>query len=123
MRAHVLQGGTGSRGERSRSTLAKIVRGIANGDVRRHLMAQRMRDGNSDLLNMISMLQAEVDTLRHAVASCRCRLGGGLGGDKVGPAGVGVSCQRNGRHQGVMDGWMCAVWCSCVRLGTCRQLL
>ena len=31
-----LLGGTGKRGEKSRLTLAKIVRGIANGDVRRH---------------------------------------------------------------------------------------
>lgn len=31
-----LLGGVGKRGERSRLTLAKIVRGIASGDVRRH---------------------------------------------------------------------------------------
>lgn len=31
-----LLGGVGKRGEKSRLTLAKIVRGIANGDVRRH---------------------------------------------------------------------------------------
>lgn len=31
-----LLGGQGKRGERSRLTLAKIVRGIASGDVRRH---------------------------------------------------------------------------------------
>ena len=31
-----LLGGTGKRGEKSRLTLAKIVRGVANGDVRRY---------------------------------------------------------------------------------------
>lgn len=35
-----LLGGVGKRGEKSRLTLAKIVRGIANGEVRRHCEAR-----------------------------------------------------------------------------------
>ena len=36
-------GGTGKRGEKSRLTLAKIVRGIASGEVRRHCEARERR--------------------------------------------------------------------------------
>ena len=38
-----LLGGSGKRGERARTTLAKIVRGIAAGDIRQHL-EERERD-------------------------------------------------------------------------------
>ena len=38
-----LLGGSGKRGERARTTLAKIVRGIAAGDIRAHL-EERERD-------------------------------------------------------------------------------
>jgi hypothetical protein len=33
-------GGAGKRGDQSRQTLAKIVRGIADGDIRRHCEAR-----------------------------------------------------------------------------------
>jgi len=36
-----LLGGSGKRGERARTTLAKIVRGIAAGDIRQHLEEQQ----------------------------------------------------------------------------------
>ena len=38
-----LLGGSGKRGEKSRLTLAKIVRGIASGDVRRHCEAREAK--------------------------------------------------------------------------------
>jgi hypothetical protein len=38
-----LLGGSGKRGEKSRLTLAKIVRGIASGDVRKHCEAREAK--------------------------------------------------------------------------------
>ena len=38
-----LLGGSGKRGERSRLTLAKIVRGIASGEVRRYCEAREQK--------------------------------------------------------------------------------
>lgn len=38
-----LLGGTGKRGEKSRLTLAKIVRGIASGDVRKYCVARERK--------------------------------------------------------------------------------
>lgn len=43
-----LLGGVGKRGERARTTLAKIVRGIAAGDVRRYLESREQELGVSD---------------------------------------------------------------------------
>ena len=40
-----LLGGVGKRGERARTTLAKIVRGIAAGDVRRFLESREVQMG------------------------------------------------------------------------------
>lgn len=38
-----LLGGAGKRGDQSRQTLAKIVRGIADGEIRRHCQAREER--------------------------------------------------------------------------------
>ncbi|KAK9810331.1 hypothetical protein WJX72_008833 [[Myrmecia] bisecta] len=68
-----LLGGQGKRGEKSRLTLAKIVRGIACGDVRKHCEAREalIKDLRRQLdaweqggNQQMSQLQAEVESLR-----------------------------------------------------------
>ena len=54
-----LLGGVGKRGERARTTLAKIVRGIAAGDVRRFLESREVEMGvRSCHVRMLGLPQA-----------------------------------------------------------------
>lgn len=85
-----LVGGVGKRGDRSRLTLAKIVRGIATGDVRRHLearevahkaMAQQLADvqvaggvGSQQQLQLVRELQQQVAALQNELHTKDLRL-------------------------------------------------
>eukprot|EP00884_Botryococcus_braunii_P004152 jgi/Botrbrau1/13738/Bobra.0356s0014.1 len=74
-----LLGGSGKRGEKSRLTLAKIVRGIASGEVREHCEQreaemQRLRqDVNSisSLRNENAQLKDEVERLRREITDMK----------------------------------------------------
>lgn len=98
-------GGVGKRGDRSRLTLAKIVRGIATGDVRRHLegresvhktMANQLAElqANSSSAK-IMQLQQEITLL---VGSCFAPGAARAGVGSRGPCWVCMSQARRGGY-------------------------